>query len=235
VPDALSRLSVTIGEALVLAHYAPFDIGVIRDACAETAPSSTSPARGNWPGLPGPGSVPTACPMWQLPRSSNSARITMPKLTPGLRQGRRSGAQLPGCDWVPKVLTEISVYPGTLQGGIYTRSTRPEDHQAPSGPNVWHDLRPLPPLLRADPGLHRRNAVEDPPHGAAGSSQRGRTPNDLGWQEGQLRSSRWEFHGLLAWHAFGHRLEQALELKAAGQDLELLNQVEFLTPLRGGS
>lgn len=44
-----------------------------------------------------------------------------------------------------------------------------------------------------------------------------------------------EFHGLLAGHQRSQKLEKALELRASGQDLELLKEVEFLTLLRGGS
>jgi DNA polymerase III subunit epsilon len=44
-----------------------------------------------------------------------------------------------------------------------------------------------------------------------------------------------EFYGLLAGYQHSQKLDKALELRAAGQDLELLNEVEFLTLLRGGS
>ena len=64
-PAALQRLTGIIGEMLVMAHYTPFDIGVIRDACAFTGtecPELHFAAPGSSPAPCGPNWGPTVCP-----------------------------------------------------------------------------------------------------------------------------------------------------------------------------
>jgi NAD-dependent DNA ligase len=44
-----------------------------------------------------------------------------------------------------------------------------------------------------------------------------------------------EFHGLLAGHEFSSKLEKALALRREGRPLELLDEHDFLSVLRGGA
>jgi DNA polymerase-3 subunit epsilon len=238
-PDALNRLEVVIGDTLVLAHYTPFDVGVIRDACADTGvvcpelrfACTRQLARLAWPGLASY-CLPDVAAAAGVALSSHHEAEADAEAAAGVAI---AAARLRGCASIPAVLSEIGIYPGTLQGGVYTRSTHPEDHRLPRTPSEDVTFDPYHPFydqvlvftggMMAMTRHTAQQAVVD---------VGGRPMTSVGKKANYVVVGG-EFHGLLAGHAFSHRLERAMELRAGGQNLELLNEIEFLTLLRGGS
>jgi DNA polymerase III epsilon subunit-like protein len=238
-PDALARLSEIIGDALVLAHYTPFDIGVIRDACADTGAvcpelhfaCTRQLAKMTWPDLAS----------YCLPDVAAAAGVALTSHHEAEVDALAAAgvaiaaARLRACSSVPEVLKEIGIYPGTLQGGIYTRSTHPETHRLPRTPSEGVSFDPHHPyygqVLVFTGGMMSmtRHVAQQ-----AVVDVGGRAMTSVG-KKADFVVVGGEFHGLLAGHEHSHKLEEALALRAGGQDLELLNEVEFLALLRGGS
>ena len=237
-PQALGRLTEIVGDCLVLAHYSPFDIGVIRDACADT--SAVCPelhfactrqlARMTWPDLAS----------YCLPDVAAAAGVELTCHHEAESDGLAAAgiaiaaALTLGCMSLPEVLSEIGIYPGTLQGGIYTRSTHPEDHRLPRTPSEGVTLDPHHPfyekVLVFTGGMMSmtRHVAQQ-----AVLDVGGRPMTTVGKKANYVVVGG-EFHGLLAGHQHSHKLEEALALRSGGQNLELLNEVEFLALLRGG-
>ena len=237
--EALQRIQAVVGSALVVAHYTPFDIGVIRDACVATG---------------------VECPELHFACTRQMSRIVWPELASyclpdvvasvGARLVRHHQAEddavaaaevaiaaagLRGCSSIPGLFNDIGMRPGTLLGGFYTRSSTPESHRLPRVPTEGVTFDP-------DHPFYGRTVVFT---GGMMSMARtvaqqaivdvgGRPMVSVGKKADYVVVGG-EFHGLLAGHAFSHKLEQALHLRHNGSELELLNEVEFLTLLRGGS
>jgi DNA polymerase-3 subunit epsilon len=132
-PEALERLEAIVATSLVLAHYTPFDIGVIRDTCADTGvlcpelhfACTRSLARMVWPGLAS----------YCLPDIAAAAGVVLTSHHDAESDAVAAAgvaiaaAKLLECGSVPEIYTKVGFYPGTLQGGIYTRSTTPSASQ----------------------------------------------------------------------------------------------------------
>lgn len=237
--EALEVLSAIIGTSLVLAHYTPFDIGVIRDTCADTG---------------------TVCPELRFACTRQIARVVWPDLASyclpdvarvaevrlDAHHDARSdalaaaevaiaAARARGSTEIPELLDAVGIWPGWLQGGIYTRSTLPDSHRLPRTPREGVTIDPHHPfyehvvvftggMMSMTRHLAQQAVVDV--GGVAMSSVGKKT--DFVVVGG-------EFHGLLAGHEHSQKLEKALALRADGSDLELLNEVEFLALLRGGA
>jgi DNA polymerase-3 subunit epsilon len=125
--------------------------------------------------------------------------------------------------------------PGTLPGGLYTRSSTPDSHRLPRVPSEGASFDPDHPSygqnvvftggLMSISRTVAQQAVVD-----AG----GRAMTSVG-KKADFVVVGGEFHGLLAGHDHSQRLEKALSLRLDGGKLELLNEVEFLALLRGGA
>ena len=238
-PEALEQLSMIIGDALVVAHYTPFDIGVIRDACADTG---------------------TVCPELHFACTRQLARIVWPELGSyclpdvvaaagvELRSHHEAeadalaaagvamaAAKLKSCTSILDVLAQIGIYPGTLQGGIYTRSTIPGSNRLPRTPSEGVTIDPDHPFY--EQALVFTGGMMSMTRHVAQQAvvDVGGRPMTAVGKKANFVVVGGEFHGLLAGHEHSQKLEKALALRAAGQDLELLNEVEFLTLLRGGA
>lgn len=239
-PEALDRLEAIIATSLVLAHYTPFDIGVIRDTCADTGvlcpemhfACTRSLARMVWPGLGSYCLPDVAAAAGVLLRSHHDAE------SDALAAGgvAIAAARLLGCGSVPEIYAKVGFYPGTLQGGLYTRSTIPgASHRLPRIPSDGAEFDPHHPFYEHDlvftggmMSMTRHDAQQ------AVVDVGGRAMTSVG-KKADFVVVGGEFHGLLAGHQHSQKLEKALELRASGQDIELLNEMEFLTLLRGGS
>lgn len=239
-PEALERLEAIVATSLVLAHYTPFDIGVIRDTCADTGVLSPelhfactrSLARMVWPGLAS----------YCLPDVAAAAGVVITSHHNAESDAVAAAgvaiaaAHLLECGSISEIYTKVGFYPGTLQGGIYTRSTTPgTGRRIPRIPSSGATFDPHHPFYERNlvftggmMSMARRDAQQ------AVVDVGGRAMTSVG-KKADFVVVGGEFHGLLAGHEHSQRLEKALELRAAGQDLELLNEVEFLTLLRGGS
>ena len=239
-PEALDRLEAIIATSLVLAHYTPFDIGVIRDTCADTGvlcpemhfACTRSLARMVWPGLGSYCLPDVAAAAGVLLRSHHDAE------SDALAAGgvAIAAARLLGCGSVLEIYTKVGFYAGTLQGGLYSRSTIPgASHRLPRIPSDGAAFDPHHPFYEHDlvftggmMSMTRHDAQQ------AVVDVGGRAMTSVG-KKADFVVVGGEFHGLLAGHQHSQKMEKALELRASGQDLELLNEVEFLTLLRGGS
>lgn len=237
--EAITQLEMLIGGSLVVAHYTPFDIGVIRDACAYTA---------------------TACPELHFACTRQVARLVWPELgsyclpdVVAAAGGRLehhhqaeadavaaasvaiAAARLHDCSSFLDLLDQLQIYRGTLLSGLYTRSGTPDPHRLPRVPSDGVVLDPDHPFcgrrLVFTGGLMsmaRHDAQQ------AVVDVGGRAMTSVGKQTDYVVVGG-EFHGLLAGHEHSHKWERALEMRALGAPLELLNEVEFLALLRGGA
>ncbi|MGH9044267.1 MAG: exonuclease domain-containing protein [Acidimicrobiales bacterium] len=238
-PVALQRLEAIIANSLVLAHYTPFDIGVIRDTCADTGvlcpelhfACTRSLARMVWPDL-GSYCLPDVAAAAGVVLTSHHDAESDALAAAGVAI---AAARLLGCGSVPEIYTKVGFYPGTLQGGLYTRSTAPgAGHRIPRIPSGGVTIDPHHPfydhVLVFTGGMMsmtRHDAQQ------AVVDVGGRAMSSVG-KKADFVVVGGEFHRLLAGHQYSQKLEKALELRATGRDLELLNEVEFLTLLRGG-
>jgi DNA polymerase III epsilon subunit-like protein len=238
--EALERLAAIVGDSLVVAHYTPFDVGVIRDSCADTGvvcpelhfACTRQLARMVWPGL-GSYCLPDVAAVAGVALTSHHEAEADALAAAGVAI---AAARLQGCISVPQVFDQIGIYPGTLQGGIYTRSTLPgTGHRLPRVPSDGITIDPHHPYFERAlvftggmMSMTRHTAQQ------AVVDVGGRPMTAVG-KKANFVVVGGEFHGLVAGHAHSHKFEQALALRAAGQDLELLNEAEFLTLLRGGS
>jgi DNA polymerase-3 subunit epsilon len=134
-PQALEKLTSIIGGRLVAAHCAPFDLGVIRQACDQTG--TTRPdlrfactcrlARMVWPGR--------AC--YSLPdvvdfvglanfhhHDASSDALACAGIANAAVDQREMGGLL-------ELLDDLNVFPGRLAPGLYDRATygRPASHR----------------------------------------------------------------------------------------------------------
>lgn len=241
-PEALAQLKEIIGNALVLAHYSPFDIGVIRDTCADTGvfcpelhfACTRQLARIVWPGQPS----------YCLPDVAEMAGVALFDHHDAAADALATAevaiasAQLLGCSSVPEVYTHVGFYAGTLAGGIYTRSTMPSlghGHRIPRTPtegvsfDVHHPFYGHVLVFTGGMMSMTRHVAQQSVVDVGG-----RAMASVGRKADYLVVGG-EFHGLVAGHQFSQKLEKAMALRGAGQDLELLNEVEFLAMLRGGS
>jgi DNA polymerase-3 subunit epsilon len=237
--ESLQRIEAIVGSAIVVAHYTPFDIGVIRDSCAATETecpelhfACTRQISGMvWPGLGSyclPDVVAIAgCDLVNHHQAEDDALAAA-----GIAL---AAARLQGCASVPDLYANLGMRPGTLVGGFYTRSTTPESHRVPRVPSEGVAFDPDHPFCG-------RNVVFT---GGLMSMTRtlaqqavvdvgGRAMTSVG-KKADFVVVGGEFHGLLAGHDHSHRHEQALLLREQGAELELLNEVEFLAILRGGA
>lgn len=239
-PEALGRLEAILGTFLVLAHYTPFDIGVIRDTCADTGVRcpelhfvcTRSLARMVWPGL-GSYCLPDVVAEAGVALRSHHDAEADALAAAGVAV---AAARLLGCGSIPEIYTKVGFYPGTLRGGLYTRSTLPSaSHRVPRVPSEGVTFDPHHPFYDHDlvftggmMSMTRHDAQQ------AVVDVGGRAMTSVG-KKADFVVVGGEFHGLLAGHQHSQKLEKALLLREAGRDLELLNEVEFLTLLRGGS
>jgi len=236
-PEALDRLTDIIGGRLVVAHYAPFDLGVIRHACDDTRTPRPELryactyrlARMVWPGQ--------AC--YSLPDVADLIGID------GLNHHDASSdawacariaevaVRERGAPGLPELLDEMGIFPSHLAAGLFD----PADH----------GLNRLPKTLTA-------GSTPDPNHpffgrklvltGGLVSMSRHDAQQaivDVGGKPSTTVSKftnflvvGGEFHGLLHNHQ-SHKLEAALALRAEGAPIELLNERDFLSMLRAGS
>jgi DNA polymerase-3 subunit epsilon len=237
--EALEQIEAIVGNCLVVAHYTPFDIGVIRDACAATG---------------------VGCPEIHFACTRQMSRIVWPDrgsyclpdmvaAVGGVLANHHqaeddalaaagiaiAAASLKGYSSVPDLLEGLSMRPGTLLGGFYTRSSTPDSHRLPRVPTEGVAFEP-------DHPFYGRNVVFT---GGLMSMTRtvaqqaivdsgGRAMASVGKKADYVVVGG-EFHGLLAGHEHSHKLEAALALREGGCELELLNEVEFLALLRGGA
>ncbi len=237
--EALERIQSVVGDALVVAHYTPFDIGVIRDACAATG---------------------VECPELHFACTRQMSRIVWPELTSyclpdviasvgatlanhhqaeddavAAAEVALAAARARGCPSVPALLDELGMRAGTLVGGFYTRSDAPASHRLPRLPSEGATFDPDHPFfgctvvftggLMSMTRTVAQQAIVDV----------GGRPMTSAGKKANYVVVGGEFHGLLAGHAHSHKLEQALELRHRGSGLELLNEIEFLALLRGGA
>lgn len=238
-PEALGRIEAIVGRAIVVAHYSPFDIGVIRDACATTETEcpelhfacSRQMSRIIWPGL-GSYCLPDVATIagHDLVHHHQAEDDALAAARIAL-----AATRLQGCSSFPDLLAHLGMRPGTLAGGFYTRSTTPESHRVPRVPSEGVAFDP-------DHPFYGRNIVFT---GGLMSMTRtmaqqavvdvgGRAMTSVG-KKADFVVVGGEFHGLLVGHEHSHRQEQALALREQGSQLELLNEVEFLALLRGGA
>lgn len=239
-PEALAMLNNIIGDALVLAHYSPFDIGVIRDSCADTGAvcpelrfaCTRQLARMVWPGqasycLPDVAAFAGV----ELTNHHDAAADALATAEVAIAAARSLG-----CGSVPEVYTHVGFYAGTLQGGIYTRSTMPTpNHRLPRTPSegvTFDEHHPYYDHVLVFTGGMMSMTRHDAQQAVVDVG--GRPMTSVGKRADYLVLGG-EFHGLVAGHRFSQKFEKATALRAAGQDLELLNEVEFLALLRGGS
>jgi DNA polymerase-3 subunit epsilon len=239
-PEALAHLSEIVGDALVLAHYSPFDIGVIRDTCADTGAMcpelrfacTRQLARMVWPGEAS----------YCLPDVAHLAGVELTNHHDAAADALATAevaiaaARSLGCSSVSEVYTHVGFYAGTLQGGIYTRSTMPSgNHRLPRTPSegvAFDEHHPYYDHVLVFTGGMMSMTRHDAQQAVVDVG--GRPMTSVGKKADYVVVGG-EFHGLVAGHEHSHKLEKAMELRAAGLDLELLNEVEFLTLLRGGS
>jgi DNA polymerase-3 subunit epsilon len=237
--ESLQRIEALVGDALLVAHYTPFDIGVIRDACAATG---------------------TVCPELHFACTRQISRIVWPDLGSyclpdvvaaagcDLAHHHQAeddalaaagvalvAARLRGCSSVPDLLETLGLWPGTLLGGIYTRSDAPYSHRLPRVPSEGVTFDPYHPFygrrvvftggLMSMTRHVAQQAIVDV----------GGKPMTAVGKKAEYVVVGGEFHGLLVGHQLSHKLEVATALRENGSTLEMLNEVEFLALLRGGS
>jgi DNA polymerase III epsilon subunit-like protein len=240
-PEVVERFTAIIGNALVVAHYTPFDIGVIRDSCAETGTvcpelhfaCTRQLARMVWPGI-GSYCLPDVADVAGVALTSHHEAESDALAAAGVAV---AAAQLRGCSSIPEVLSQFGIYPGTLQSGVYTRSTGLGglSHRLPRSPSEGVVIDPNHPFYeRTLVFTGGMMSMTRPVAQQAVLDVGGRPMASVG-KKANFVVVGGEFHGLLAGQELSHKLGAALALRAIGQDLELLNEVEFLALLRGGS
>ena len=235
--QALEQLTALIRGRLVAAHYAPFDLGVIRHACDETGTPrpelryacTCRLARIVWPGQ--------AC--YSLPDVADLVGIE------GLNHHDASSdawacagianaaAQERGVGGLPELLEQMSVFPGRLAPGLFDRADY-GTNRLPREPTPGSNLDPNHPFFR-------RKIVLTGGLGSLSRHDAQQAIVDVGGKPLTSVSKftdflvvGGEFHGLLRGHQ-SHKLESAIELRAAGASIELLNERDFLSILLGGS
>jgi DNA polymerase III epsilon subunit-like protein len=210
---ALQRIESIVGGAIVVAHYSPFDIGVIRDACAVTGSKcpelhfacTRQMSRILWPGL-----ASYCLPDMVAVVGGNLVNHHQAEDDALAAAGiALSAARLRSCTSVPELVTQLGMRPGTLVGGFYTRPTAPESHRLPRVPSEGVAFDPDHPFCG-------RNVVFT---GGLMSMTRtvaqqavvdvgGRAMTSVG-KKADFVVVGGEFHGLLAGHEHSHRYEQA--------------------------
>lgn len=238
-PEALCRLREIVGTALVLAHYTPFDIGVIRDCCAYTGAEcpeirfacTRQVARIVWPTLASyclPDVVAAAGTQLTAHHEAQADAIAAAEVA-------IAAARVCDSTSIPDMLERTGVWLGTLQGGFYDPAILSFAHRLPRTPSAGAIFDP------GHPFYERRVAFT----GGMMSMSRhvaqqavvdvgGRAMTSVGPKTDFVVVGG-EFHGLLAGHQYSSKLERAMTLRAEGRRVELLNEAEFLTLLRGGS
>ena len=236
--EALDQIKAVVGSALVVAHYTPFDIGVIREACAVTGVEcpelyfacTRQISRMVWPELSS----------YCLPDLASSVGVELANHhqaeddAVAAAQVAIAAARLQGRSSIPGLVEGLRLQPGTLVGGFYTRSDAPWSHRLPRVPSDGMTLDPNHPFFgRAVVFTGGLMSMTRPFAQQAIVDVGGRPMTSVGKKANYVVVGG-EFHGLLAGHA-SQKLEHALALREQGSGLELLNEVEFLALLRGGS
>ena len=234
--DALGRLVTIINGRLVAAHYAPFDIAVIRHSCDDTGVArpelrftcTCHIARMVWPGH--------AC--YSLPDvadlagigdfdhhdASSDAWACAEIANVAARQRNAAG--------LIELLSQLSIVPGLLAPGLYDAAHYEfESHHVPTARTDGAVVNP------GHPFFGRKVAFT----GGLDSMTRHEAQQAILDAGGKPSTSvskltdyvvvGGEFHGLLQGH-LSHKFESALELRAAGASIELLNEHDFLAILR---
>jgi DNA polymerase III epsilon subunit-like protein len=236
-PEALQRLVELIGGRLVVAHYAPFDIGVLRDACAMSG--SPCPelhfactrqiARLVWPEL-GSYSLPDVvahCGAGQFAHhDAESDAVAAAHVALSAAAAREAKS-------LPVLLSDLRIISRTLEGGLY--ASLHVGHHVPRTPTDGKLIDPDHPFYRkkvAFTGGMMSMTREQAQQSVINVGGRGVTSvsklTDFVVVGG-------EFHGLLAGHEASGKLEKALDLQKQGCPIELLDEVDFISVLRGGA
>lgn len=242
-PDALGRLNSIVDGRMVVAHYAPFDIGVIRDACFVTntrCPElqfacTRQVARMVWPGL-GSYSLP------DVVRACGAAKFNhhdaesdaLAAAHVALAAARETNATS-----FDEMLRVLRIVIGTLHDGMYAHAGGVYD-----GSHVSHHV----------PRSPSAGAVPDEDHPFYGNKivftggmismtrpMAQQAVVDLGGRVATCVSKftdylvvGGEFHGLLDGHDKSSKLEEAIALRESGHQIEMLDEVDFLAVLQGG-
>jgi len=242
-PDALGRLTDIIESRLVVAHYAPFDIGVIQDACAlsdtpypELRFACTRQiSRCVWPEL-GSYSLPDVVSHCQAGEFDHHDAKADALAAAAIAA---AATRAKGADSLDDLIDLLHIAVGTLHEGQYVGSHRPRSMQGGHG------------TYTAVPRNPSEGAVADPDHPFYGKKiaftggmmsmtrqQAQQAVVDVGGRGISSVSKLTdfvvvggEFHGLLAGHEASSKLEKALDLREQGCKVELLDEVDFLSVL----
>jgi DNA polymerase III epsilon subunit-like protein len=242
-PSALGQLLEIVGDRTIVAHYAPFDIGVLRDACGYSeipCPDlrficTRQIARLVWPEL-GSYSLPDVvhvCGLGTFVHHDAQADATA---AAGIAI---TAARISNSTTFDELLERYRIVTGTLRAGTYTGSNGTYlgshvSHRIPRTPTEGAVLDEDHPFFGKKViftgGLmsmirdHAQQAVMD---------VGGRPVTTVGKSSNYMVVGG-EFHGLLQGHQ-SSKLEKALALRKEGSAIELLDEIEFLALLRGGS
>jgi len=220
-----------------VAHYAPFELGVIHHACDDTRTPrrelryacTCQLARMVWPGR--------AC--YSLPAVADLVGIE------GLNHHDASSdawdcasiaeaaVRERGVAGLPELLDQMSIFPGHLAPGLFDRADHGLNH-LPRKPTAGSTPDP-------DHPFYGRKLVLTGGLGSISRHDAQQAIIDVGGKPSTSVSKftdflvvGGEFHGLLRNHQ-SHKLESALALRAQGASIELLNERDFLSTLLGGS
>lgn len=243
-PDAFERLLAIVNDRMVVAHYAPFDIGVIRDACAATNTQcpelrfacTRQVARMVWPGL-GSYSLP------DVVRVSGAATFNhhdaesdaLAAAHVALAATRETNASS-----FEEMLRTLRIVTGTLHDGMYTYAGG-----AYGGSHVSHHVPRSPSagaVPDADHPFYGKKVVftggmvsmTRPMAQQAVVDMGGRAVTSVSKFTDYLVVGG-EFHGLLNGHDKSSKLEAAIALRESGHQIEMLDEVDFLAVLLGGA
>ena len=245
-PIALRDLLEIVGDRTVVAHYAPFDIGVLRDACGYSeipCPElkffcTRQISRLVWPEL-GSYSLPDVADVAGIGlidhHDAEADAVASAKIA-------IAAVRLSQCSTFEELLERHHIILGVLQAGLFLGS---------NGVYVGsHASHRIPHMIPRSPS---EGAVIDEYHpffgkkvlftGGLISMNRDTARQAVVDVGGRAISSvthltdylvvGGEFHGLLQ-GLQSSKLEKALALRNEGSSIELLDEIEFLSMLRGG-
>ena len=241
-PSALSELLAIVGDRIVVAHYAPFDIGVLRDACRNSEIAcpelrffcTRQISRLVWPQL-GSYSLPDVADFIGLGSIDHHDAQADAEAAAGIAI---AAMRMSDCATFSQLLERNRVVLGTLQEGNWSGSN---GHYR--GPHVKHQIPREPSegvvVDESHPFFGKTilftGGLASMTHDAARQAvvdSGGRAVTTVATSTDYLVVGG-EFHGLLQGRQ-SSKLEKALAIREEGGSVELLDESEFLAMLHGG-
>jgi DNA polymerase-3 subunit epsilon len=241
-PSALGQLLEIIGDRTIVAHYAPFDIGVLRDACGYSeipCPElrficTREIARFVWPEL-GSYSLPDVVHVCGLGTFAHHDAQADATAAAGIVI---TAARISNSTTFAELLERYRIVTGTLRAGTY-----PVQLKTHLGSHVSHGIPQTPTegaVLDEDHPFFGKQVIftgglmsMTRPYAWQAVVDVGGCPVKAVGKSTNYMVVGGEFHGLLQGHQ-SSKLEKALALRKEGSAIELLDEIEFLALLRGG-